>query len=91
MALPTQETMRQLGGDMFVRKATVEYLASARMDEQLAVGVRCDRIGNSSMSFVCAVFRGEQCLVHGELVYVFADPATQTSRPVPPAPSWVLT
>jgi len=90
MALPTQETMRQLGGDMFVRKATVEYLASARMDEQLAVGVRCDRIGNSSMSFVCAVFRGEQCLVHGELVYVFADPATQTSRPVPPALRTVL-
>jgi acetyl esterase/lipase len=30
-----------------------------------------------------AMFRGDQLLVSGELVYVFADPATQTSRPVP--------
>jgi predicted GNAT family N-acyltransferase len=31
------------------------------------------------------VFRGDELLVHGELVYVFADPASQTSRPVPAA------
>jgi predicted GNAT family N-acyltransferase len=35
------------------------------------------------MVFHAAVFLGERCLVHGELLYVFADPATQTSRPVP--------
>ena len=46
--------------------------------------MRCERIGNSSMLFVCALFRGDTLLVSGELVYVFADPATQTSRPVPP-------
>jgi predicted GNAT family N-acyltransferase len=33
--------------------------------------------------FGAAVFRGDERLVSGELVYVFADPATQTSRPVP--------
>ena len=85
LALPYHETMAQLQGDLFVRKATVEYLASARYDEQLAVGIRCARIGNSSLVFAAAVFRGEQLLVHGELVYVFADPATQTSRSVPAA------
>jgi YbgC/YbaW family acyl-CoA thioester hydrolase len=83
LAMPYHETMEALQGDMFVRKATLEYEASARYDEQLAVGVRCARIGNSSLVFSAAVFRGEQCLVHGELVYVFADPATQTSKPVP--------
>lgn len=83
LALPYQDTMAELAGDLFVRKSTVEYLASARMDDLLDVGVRCHRIGNSSLVFQCAVFRGEHCLVHGELVYVFADPVTQTSRPVP--------
>ncbi len=83
LALPYHETMAALEGDLFVRKATVEYLASARYDEQLAVGIRCARIGNSSLVFSAAVFRGEQLLVHGELVYVFADPATQSSRPLP--------
>ncbi len=37
------------------------------------------------MTIAGAIFRGEQLLITGELVYVFADPATQTSRPIPPA------
>lgn len=90
LAMPYHDTMEQLQGDLFVRKATVEYLGSARYDETCDIGLRCDRIGNSSMSFVAAMFRGEQLLVHGELVYVFADPATQTSRPVPAALREVL-
>lgn len=90
LALPYHETMEQLQGDLYVRKATLEYEGSARYDERLEVGIRCQRIGNSSMVFGAAVFRGEQPLVHGELVYVFADPHTQTSRPVPgPLREWL--
>lgn len=85
LAMPYHETMEAMQGDLFVRKATLEYEASARYDEQLAVGVRCARIGNSSLVFAAAVFRGMQRLVHGELVYVFADPVAQTSKPVPSA------
>jgi YbgC/YbaW family acyl-CoA thioester hydrolase len=84
MALPYHETMAAMAGDLFVRKATVEYLGSARYDDLCEVGIRCERVGNSSILLQAAVFRGETLLVHGELVYVFADPATQTSRPVPP-------
>ena len=85
LAMPYHDTMVHLQGDLYVRKATLEYEASARYDDQLAVGIRCGRIGNSSLAFSAAVFRGERRLVHGDLVYVFADPATQTSRPVPTA------
>lgn len=84
MALPYAESMESLGGDLYVRKATVEYHGSARYDDRLDVGMRCARIGNSSIQFVGAVFRGDDLLVGGELVYVFADPHSQTSRPVPP-------
>ena len=84
MAMAYHETMEAMQGDFYVRKATLEYLGSARYDDLCEVGVRCGRIGNSSMVFHCGVFRGGQLLVGGELVYVFADPATQTSRPVPP-------
>ena len=83
LALPYHETMEQLQGDLYVRKATLEYEGSARYDDQLEVGIRCARLGKSSLVFGAAAFRGEQRLVHGDLVYVFADPATQTSRPVP--------
>lgn len=85
LAMPYHESMELLQGDMFVRKATVEYEGSARYDDVCDVGIRCARIGTSSMVFEAAVFRGLQRLVHGELVYVFADPVSQTSRPVPPA------
>jgi predicted GNAT family N-acyltransferase len=37
------------------------------------------------MTFQTCVYRDDQCLVHGDLVYVFANPATQTSLPVPDA------
>lgn len=83
MALPYHDTMEYLAGDLYARKATVEYHASAKYDDQIEVGVRTQRIGNSSMVLACGVFRSEQLLVGGELVYVFADPATMTSRPIP--------
>ncbi|MDH4466038.1 MAG: YbgC/FadM family acyl-CoA thioesterase [Acidovorax sp.] len=85
LALPYEASMHALGGDMYVKKATVEYHASARLDDTLDVGLRCARVGNSSCLFQAGIFTGDRLLVTGELVYVFADPATQTSRPVPPA------
>ena len=90
LAMPYAETMAQLGGDMFVRKATVDYFGSARYDDVLDVAMRCGRIGSSSMLFIGAVFRANRLLVSCELVYVFADPHTQTSKPVPPALRAVL-
>jgi YbgC/YbaW family acyl-CoA thioester hydrolase len=83
IALPYEASMHALGGDLYVRKATVEYNASARPDDVIDVGMKCGRIGNSSIVFEGGCFRGDQLLVSCELVYVFADPATQTSRPVP--------
>jgi YbgC/YbaW family acyl-CoA thioester hydrolase len=83
LALPYHETMEHLAGDLFVRKATVEYNASARYDDQLDIGIKTQRVGNTSMVLACATFRGEQFLVGGELIYVFADPATMRSKPVP--------
>ncbi len=83
LALPYEEAMHQLGGDLYVKKASVEYHGSARYDDSLDVGVRCARIGTSSIQYLGAIFRGEELLITAELIYVYADPATQTSRPVP--------
>ena len=84
MALPYHDTMEQLAGDLYVVKATVEFHASARVDDQIDVAMKCSRIGTSSLTFTGAIFRGDEHLISGELIYVFADPATQKSRPVPP-------
>ncbi|MGJ7615311.1 MULTISPECIES: YbgC/FadM family acyl-CoA thioesterase [unclassified Variovorax] len=91
LALPYEEAMQSLGGDLYVRKATIDFRGSARMDDMLDVGMRCVRVGTSSMVFEGGLFRQDQFLVGCELVYVFADPATQTSKPVPQVLRDVLT
>jgi YbgC/YbaW family acyl-CoA thioester hydrolase len=83
LALPYHETMAFLQGEFFVRKATLEYNSSAHYDDQLDVGVRTGRIGNSSMVMHCAAFRGDELLVGGELVYVFANADASASKPIP--------
>ena len=54
LAMPYAQTMERLAGDIFVRKASLEYHASARYDDVLDVGVRCARVGTSSMLFSAA-------------------------------------
>jgi YbgC/YbaW family acyl-CoA thioester hydrolase len=83
LAMPYTETMVQLGGDLYVKKASVEYHGSARFDDRLDVALKCARVGTSSMTFTGAIFRGDELLISCELIYVFADPSSQTSKPVP--------
>ena len=83
LAIPYEDTMHQLGGDLYVKKASLEYHASAQYDDRLDVGLRCQRIGNSSIQFVGGIFCGDQLLITGELLYVYANPNTKTSMPVP--------
>src|SRR5258706_6938143 len=67
LAMPYAATLAQLGGDLYVRKATLEYEGSARYDDLLDIGVRCERIGGSSIRFVAAAFRQDRRLVSCEL------------------------
>ena len=83
LAMPYEESMHQLGGDLYVAKAVLEYKASARYEDRLRVCLKLARIGNSSMTFTGAIFCDGKLLVTGELVYVYADPATQKSQSVP--------
>ncbi|MGY8526849.1 YbgC/FadM family acyl-CoA thioesterase [Paracidovorax citrulli] len=71
------------GVDIFVVKSTLEYHGSARFDDMLDIRGRIARIGRSSMVFRVEMYRGDQHLITGEIVYVCADPQTQRSAPVP--------
>ena len=91
LAMPYEEAMHQLGGDLYVAKAVLEYKASARYEDRLRVCLKLSRIGNSSTTFTGAIFCDGKLLVTGELVYVYADPATQKSQSVPDVlRSWLL-
>ena len=71
--------------DVYLRKATVEYLGSARYDDQLDICCRVARLGRSSMTFLFEIYREAEAkpLVTAELVYVNADPASMKAAPLP--------
>jgi YbgC/YbaW family acyl-CoA thioester hydrolase len=85
LALPYEASMQVLGGELFMRKATLEYFASARYDDELSVGWVLHELGNSSCRFLGGIFRGDTLLTSGELVYVFADAQSQQAKPLPMA------
>lgn len=90
VALPYESAFHLLGGELYVKKATLEYHASALMDDDLNIGMKCSKMGKSSMVFEAGIFRGDKLLISGELIYVFADPQTQTSKPIPEALRHIL-
>lgn len=70
--------------DMFLRKATLEYLGSARYEDELEVHCRASRLGRSSVTFVFEIWRGtSDLLVTAELVYVNAHPEEKSAVPLP--------
>lgn len=81
--LPDVLAQARDGRELFARKATVEYLAPARFDDELEIGVRCAALGRSSMRFVLEIHCRDTHLVSGELVYVYADTAVRKSTPIP--------
>jgi YbgC/YbaW family acyl-CoA thioester hydrolase len=83
LALPYEETMHQLEGDLYVKKALLEYHESAELDDWLDVCMKCVHLGNSSMKFAAAIYRGDRLLVSGEMIYVYADPRVRQSKSIP--------
>lgn len=71
------------GGDFFAIKTVLEYLAPARFDELLEIGVRVGRLGRTSLSFNLGIWRTGEALTAGEVIYVHADSASRSSRPLP--------
>jgi len=74
---------KQTGEDYHVVKSMIEYKAPVRFDQELDVGARVARIGNTSLTFELAIFLkgGADALVTGEIVWVNTN--QQTHRPVP--------
>lgn len=83
VGLPYPDGVKHAGGDIFARRNTLEYHAPARLDDWLDIGLRCDRIGNSSMTMAWAVWAQGRLLVTGETVYVHTSLETGRSASVP--------
>jgi acyl-CoA thioester hydrolase len=77
------------GSDTFAVAASAEFHGSAAYDDQLEVCCRVARIGRSSMQFLFAIYRREEHLTSGELVYVNASAGDEVERRSLPWPESV--
>jgi acyl-CoA thioester hydrolase len=83
LGYPYPDGLAQHGTDLYVRKAEVEYHASAEYDDEVDVCVRVERLGRSSFDFRVEIHRTDQLLVSGKVIYVNADPMARKSAPLP--------
>ena len=81
---PYPEGFNFFGGEVFIRRNTIEYHAPAKLDDWLDIGIRCDRVGNSSITMAWSVWTQGRLLVTGESVYVFTTLNTAKPVAVPP-------
>jgi acyl-CoA thioester hydrolase len=81
--LPHPLDQQKNGVELFARKAQIEYHGSAGFDDELDIGVRCAKLGRSSMTFALAIFRDDEHLIDGELVYVYANAHEKKSVAIP--------
>lgn len=80
---PYPDDLLAAGCDLFARKAEIEYHASAVYDDVIEICVRTAKLGNSSLQFAVEIYRGQELLVSGALVYVNADTASKRPKPLP--------
>ncbi|WP_276955193.1 acyl-CoA thioesterase [Allomeiothermus silvanus] len=80
---PYSSTIERLGVDLFVMKSTLEYHPPARYNSEIRVYVHTGKIGNSSTQMLVKMYRGEEPLVSGEIIYVKANDATRNPQSVP--------
>lgn len=73
---------KKTGIDFHIVKSLIEYKAPILFDQEIDVGARVARIGNSSLAFELAIFLkgGTDVLITGEVVWVYTN--QQTHRPV---------
>ncbi|MEO7031615.1 MAG: thioesterase family protein [Herbaspirillum sp.] len=72
------------GRELFARQATIDYLASAHFDDELEIGVRCAGVGRSSIRFALEIYRKDEHLISGQLLYVYADTTLRKGVSLPP-------
>ena len=84
LAVPYEEGMQRLGGELFLRASQLEFHASARLDDVIDIGLRVVKLGNTSVQYEAAIYCAGKLLASATMVYVFAD-AAQQPAPLPEA------
>jgi acyl-CoA thioester hydrolase len=77
------DQMVDTGVDLVVAHAQAAFKAPARFEDELDLVWRVTRLGNTAMTTRIDIQRDGETLVEGEMVHVYIDTGTNSSRPIP--------
>ncbi|MBK5910074.1 hypothetical protein CCR85_01015 [Rhodothalassium salexigens] len=83
LGLPPDMSGQGGRGEMFTAASTASFHAPARFDDPLDIGVGAERLGRSSVTMGLGIWRGDELLTTGQMVYVYADPHARTGVALP--------
>lgn len=69
--------------EFYTVRAESNFRDSAVFDDMLDIGVRCQRIGTTSLTYAFGIFRRDVLLNEGSLTYVHAMQGTKEKAPLP--------
>ena len=77
------EVLYDHGVDVMVAESSCRFLASARFDEEIDVGVTLESLTTTSMTTVHTFLRGDTTLAVGRVRHVCVDRSTWSKTPWP--------
>lgn len=85
------DMLKTEGLDFHLVKSTVEYLGPIHFDEDIEIGVRPKKVGNSSLTWELGIFRkgeadceeNDKCLALGEIIWVCCKSGSHKSHALP--------
>jgi len=79
-----QQTLRDEEGALFVvRNASVDYVASARLDDELKLTLNVEKLGRASVQFAQQAWRGDTLLSSAAVKVGCVDAVTMRPRSLP--------
>ncbi len=73
------------GSESFAVSAHADFYAPALFDELVEIGVKLEKTGNSSVTFRMGIFRGDEALTGGRMIYAWATTALPRTPCPPPS------
>lgn len=83
LGMPYPDGIEPLGSDFYAVKASVEFHDSARYDDLIDVCARAARLGTSSIAFAVEIFRADELVAKGEVIWVHVLLADKRPAPLP--------
>jgi len=85
LGIVQQDLLDTEGVAFVVRRATVEYIAAARLDDELELRLSVEKLGRASIQFGQEAWRGDTLLSRADVKVGCVDAASMRPRSLPDA------